>query len=292
MTATQDELTTAATAPTPEQVGANYDEFGDLYALTIGDVGIHIGMWVPPNGRGSVSTLGDLANLAQERQTEHHIDTIGLGQGEHLLDIGCGTGGPAVRVAERSGGRVTGITVSRTQVDTATGLARARGVADRVTFALGNAMDLDFADETFDAAMAIDVFAHLSDRRQGLRETWRVLRPGGHFMMSEFTARGNPTDEQLAAYTRTWCCAPPISPATALELAETAGFELVKVENMTESCSFTGEVMGLLYADRHDEIVARYGPELVAQMDEVVPLVRSFIRDHLGYYLFLLRKPR
>lgn len=278
------------TAPSPEEIGANYDQFGDLFALTVGDIGLHIGMWTPPGERGPAATLSDLANRAQERHTEYHIATLGLKAGEQLLDVGSGTGLPAIRIAEHSGGRVTSITPSRTQVAQATRLAESMGFADRVKFQLGNVMALDFTDESFDAAMAIDVFAHLSDRRLGFAEVARVLRPGGYFMMSEFTVRGTPDPEELAAYTRTWCCMPPVTPAQTMETAANSGFELVKVESMVQNCAVSGELMGILYADRHDEIVARYGAELVAEMDRVVPLVRTFIRDHLGSYLFLLRK--
>lgn len=288
MTATSEETTT----PTPEEIGAGYDQFTDLYGLTIGDVGLHIGMWSQPGEREPASTLSDLANRAQERQTEHHVRTIALKADEHLLDIGCGTGLPAVRVAQHSGGRVTGINVSRAHLARAERTARSLGMAERVCFRYGNAMDLDFPDESFDAAMAIDVYAHLSDRQQAFHETARVLRPGGHFMMSEFTARGTPSAAQLTAYRQVWQCMPPITPSRAIELAAAAGFELVMAENQTHNCAFGGEVMGILYAERHDEIVARYGPGLVAQMDSTLPLVRSFIRDHLGYYLFLFRKPR
>jgi ubiquinone/menaquinone biosynthesis C-methylase UbiE len=288
MTATSEEKT----APTPEEIGAGYDQFTDLYGLTVGDVGLHIGMWSEPGEREPASSLSDLANRAQERQTEYHIRTIGLKADEHLLDIGCGTGLPAVRVAQRSGGRVTGINVSRAHLARAERTAQSMGMSERVSFRYGNAMDLDFPNGSFDAAMAIDVYAHLSDRQQAFHETARVLRPGGHFMMSEFTARGSPSAEELAAYQQVWNCMPPITPARAVELAATAGFELVRAENMTQNVAFSGQLMGLLYTDRHDEIVARYGPELVAEMDATVPLVRSFVSDHLGYYLFLFRKPR
>jgi len=291
VTATHDRTVDGFTAPSPEDVGATYDQFGDLYGLTIGDIGVHIGMWSRPGEREPASTLSDLANRAQERQTEYHIETLGLKAGEHLLDIGCGTGLPAVRMAQHSGGRVTGISVSRAQIAKATETARSASISDRVTFRYGDAMALDFADESFDAAMAIDVYAHLSDRQQAFQEAARVLRPGAHFMMSEFTLRGTPTEQQLAAYLQTWCCMPPTTPAKTMEMAAAAGLELVRAENMTQSNSFTGELMGFLYADRHDEIVDRYGPELVAQIDKVLPLVSSFTRDHLGYYLFLLRKP-
>ncbi|WP_020673013.1 SAM-dependent methyltransferase [Amycolatopsis nigrescens] len=291
MTTAHDRVGDDFTAPSPEQIGVNYDQFGDLYDLTIGDIGVHLGMWTRPGEREPATTLGDLANRAQERSTEYHVETLGLKAGEHLLDIGCGTGLPAVRMAQRSGGRATGITVSREQIARATETARAEGVSDRVTFGYGNAMALDFEDESFDAAMAIDMFAHLSDRQQAFHEAARVLRPGGHFMMSEFTVRGTPSAVQLAAYQQTWCCAAPGTVAETMEMAATAGFELVKVESMVQNCAFSGELMGILYADRREEIIQRYGAEAVAQMDPVIPVVRSFFRDHLGSYLFLLRKP-
>jgi ubiquinone/menaquinone biosynthesis C-methylase UbiE len=291
MTATRDGLPEGLSAPTPEEIGANYDQFTDLYGLTTGDVGVHIGMWTRPGERAPASTLNDLANRAQERATEHHIETLRLKADDHLLDIGCGTGMPAVRIAEHSGCRVTGINVSQEQLARAERTAQANGVSDRVSFRHGNVMALDFPDESFDAAMAIEVFAHLSDRRRAFHETARVLRPGGVFMMSEFTARGTPSDEQLAAYLQVWRCMPPVTPAKPIEMALDAGLELTRVEDMSQNCAVAGQLMGLLYLERHDEIVERYGPELVGQMDAVMPLMRDFIHDHLGSYLYLFRKP-
>jgi hypothetical protein len=75
VTATSDQVVGGFTAPSPEDIGTNYDEFGDLYGLTVGDIGIHVGMWSRPGEREPASTLGDLANRAQERQTEYHVET-------------------------------------------------------------------------------------------------------------------------------------------------------------------------------------------------------------------------
>jgi cyclopropane fatty-acyl-phospholipid synthase-like methyltransferase len=291
VTDTTDQVAEGITAPSPEDIGVNYDQFADLHELIASDISLHIGLWSPPGDREPASTLLDLSNRAQEQQTDYHLETLGVQAGDHLLDIGCGAGAPAVRIAQRSGARVTGINVSQVQLDKAVERAKSADVADRVSFGYGNAMALDFADESFDAAMAIEVFAHLSDRRQGFAEAARVLRPGGHFLVTEFTLRGTPSEELLTAYLQTWHCMPPTTPAKTMELAADAGFELVKVDNMTQNCAFSGEVMGLLYADRHDEIVDRYGPELVGEMDYVMPLVRTFFREHLGCYMFLLRKP-
>ncbi|GAA1312091.1 methyltransferase domain-containing protein [Saccharothrix xinjiangensis] len=291
MTATGDGTTGSSTDPTPEEIGANYDQFTDLYGLIIGDVGVHLGLWSEPGERAPAATLGDLANRAQERQTEHHVRTLRLRAGEHLLDIGCGTGVPAVRVAQRTGARVTGVNVSREHLARAEAVARSEGVSDRVSFRYGNAMDLDFPDGSFDAALSIEVFAHLSDRPRAFREAARVLRPGGHFLMSDFTLRGTPAEEGMNAYLEVWRCVRPTTPAETITWAADAGFELAGVEDMTQNCAFTGDLMSLLYADRHDEIVRRYGSELVARFDPLMPLMRSFVRDHLGSYLFLFRKP-
>ncbi|CCH27563.1 methyltransferase domain-containing protein [Actinosynnema sp. NPDC047251] len=279
-------------APSPEEVGAAYDEFGDLYALTIGDVGLHIGLWSRPGERAPAATLTDLANRAQERQTDHHLERLALTADDHLLDIGCGNGQPAVRIAERSGVRVTGITVSREQIALAGAAARAAGLADRVGFDHGNVLDLGFADESFDAALAIEVFPHLADRQRAFRETARVLRPGGHFLVSDFTARGTPPPDQVDAFRQTWLCPLPTTPAKVLEMADAAGLELVEVENQTQNLSFSGDLMELLYTQRKDAIVDRYGVELFDRMAPVVRLACAYTRDHLGYYLFLFRKPQ
>ncbi|WP_054055107.1 methyltransferase domain-containing protein [Alloactinosynnema sp. L-07] len=292
MTATVNEETVGEfTAPTPEEVGVGYDEYLGLHKLIAAEFSLHIGAWSPIGERKPARTLLDLSNRTQDKQTEHHIKTLAMNAGEHLLDIGCGAGLPAIEFVKASGVRATGINVSRGQLAEAVKTAEAEGVTDRVDFQYGDAMALEFPDETFDSALSIEVFAHLSDRQKAFHEAARVLKPGGYFLVSDFTLRGEPTEEQLTAYLQTWHCMPPITPAKIMEMAATAGFELIQVENMTQNTAFTGELMGLLYGDRRAEIVDLYGAEAVAEMDYVIPLVRSFFREHLGSYLFLLRKP-
>ncbi|MFE9885094.1 SAM-dependent methyltransferase [Streptomyces scopuliridis] len=281
------------TAPTSGEVGASYDEFGDLYGLILGDSAIHIGMWTPPGGPARASTLLDLANLAMDRQTDHYIEALGLGPQDHLLDIGCGTGGPAVRLARATGARVTGITVSQSQIPLCETRAREAGLRDRVAFVHGDAMDLgrEHPDASYDAAWAIDSFPHMSDRLAALRHAWRVLRPGGQLLFTEFTRRGDPSPEHLAVYRAVWTSPPPQTPATLLERTARAGFDLVRLEDHTHNVAVSGQLMDVLYHDHHDEILERYGARTTAQMDAAMPLLREFVHDHLGYYVFLLRKP-
>ncbi|TCO54052.1 class I SAM-dependent methyltransferase [Actinocrispum wychmicini] len=278
--------------PNPQDVGIAYDQFADLHSLIASDVSLHMSMFTLPGERRPATTLLELANLTQEKTIAYHINTLGLKANEHLLDIGCRSGVPAIRFAQQTGAQVTGIDVSNSQIAKAVELAKEGGVADRTAFSYGDAMAMEFADESFDAALSLEVFCHLSDRQKGYDEAFRVLRPGSQFLVSDFVLRGTPSAEQMSAYQQTWHTVYPTTPAKIMELAANAGFELTKVEDMTQNVAFIGELMGHLYARNKDQIVEAYGAELVAGFDPVMPLIRDFFHDHLGSYLFLLRKPR
>ncbi|MGH4034155.1 SAM-dependent methyltransferase [Actinomycetota bacterium Odt1-20B] len=278
-------------APTPDDVGAMYDQYGDLLAMTLGSSAVHIGMYVPHGERAPVTTLVGMADLAQERQTDFLIDTFDPVPGSRVLDIGCGTGGPALRLAERTGCRVTGITVSKSQLARCQERRGAHPAGERVDFAYGDAMALAYPDVSFDAAWSIDCVPHLADRPLGLREALRVLKPGGHVLLTEFTSRGTPSQEESAAYETLWTC-PPLTSFTALlgDIEET-GFDVVQVQEMTANAILCSELMCALYQDRRDEIEDRFGKEALAHTDPLMGPFRSFSRNHLAYHLLVLRKP-
>jgi len=108
--------------------------------------------------------------------------------GEHVLDVGCGTGTLALEVARRAGraGRVTGIDPSSEQI------ARARSKAARhnvpVDFQIGVIEHLAFPDQTFDVVLSTLMMHHVPAplKRQGLAEIARVLKPGGRLVIADF----------------------------------------------------------------------------------------------------------
>ncbi|MBN9222110.1 MAG: class I SAM-dependent methyltransferase [Mesorhizobium sp.] len=110
--------------------------------------------------------------------TRELLDQIGLIPGLRLLDIGSGVGGPARFAANNSGADVTGIDLTQSYVDIATSLSKRTGLADRTHFVQGSALDMPFADSSFDAAMILHVGMNLPDKRKLMSEAARVLRPG------------------------------------------------------------------------------------------------------------------
>jgi ubiquinone/menaquinone biosynthesis C-methylase UbiE len=99
-----------------------------------------------------------------------------------VLDVGCGTGFLAFRFAEL-GHTVTGIDLSPQMID------RARHKADQealqIDFRVGDAVDLDCADETYSLVVARHVIWNLPDPERGVAEWLRVLRPGGRLVLIE-----------------------------------------------------------------------------------------------------------
>ncbi|HUY31144.1 MAG TPA: class I SAM-dependent methyltransferase [Pirellulales bacterium] len=102
-----------------------------------------------------------------------------LPRGGHVLDIGCGAG-YHVRHFARRAARVVAIDVDPVTLP----LARRRVRSSRATFLRYDGRKLPFADASFDAVSMLDVLEHVADREGLMAEIFRVLRPGGCWIVS------------------------------------------------------------------------------------------------------------
>lgn len=115
---------------------------------------------------------------------QRSLDLLELGPGRQVLDIGCGMGEEVSRLAERvaPGGRAVGLDYSAEFV--AMGQQRGRGGAGG-EFVHGDAHDLPFPADTFDAVRTERTLQHLEDPRAALAEMRRVARPGAPVLAAE-----------------------------------------------------------------------------------------------------------
>jgi O-methyltransferase StaMB len=163
--------------PIPDEVGRYYDRLASPSLVPPGN-NLHVGYW--DNSDSEVPF-----DEAADRLTDVMTEKLKIGAGSHVLDVGCGIGGPGVRIAQLTGARVTGISVSQEQIRLANSLAESAGVAERVVFQRANAMELPFPAQSFDAAIALESFFHMPDRGQVLAQICRSLRPGGRLVLTD-----------------------------------------------------------------------------------------------------------
>jgi arsenite methyltransferase len=107
--------------------------------------------------------------------------------GEHGLDIGCGPGLLACDLARDVGptGRMVGIDQSPDMVTMSGERARRAALAGRTEFAVGDAVKLHFPEQNFDFLTAVQVYEYVADLPRALSEAYRVLRPGGRFIVMD-----------------------------------------------------------------------------------------------------------
>ena len=117
-----------------------------------------------------------------------------------ILDVGAGRGYVSLLLADQNPrAAVLGIDYSPMQVRAAEGLRQQRKI-DNCRFQCGNAMNLDVRDNTFDAVVSVGSVKHWPDGLRGVKEMYRVLKPGGLFLISE-TDQGA-SDEALWQFVR------------------------------------------------------------------------------------------
>jgi len=127
-------------------------------------------------------------NFAESiRRHEHYLaGRLGVSPGQHVLDCGCGIGGPARNIHRFTGAKITAVTLNQAQVNRGNVLCRKEGVAGMVELVQGDFMKLPFPDNTFDAVFAIESTCHAPDRNGVYSEIMRVLKPGGTFACYEW----------------------------------------------------------------------------------------------------------
>ena len=107
-------------------------------------------------------------------------------EGARALDVACGTGDLALALARETGARVVGTDFCRPMLLIAARKALAN-VSSEIPFVEGDALQLPFAERSFDAVTIAFGLRNLSNVETGLRELWRVLRPGGRAAVLEFS---------------------------------------------------------------------------------------------------------
>jgi len=112
-------------------------------------------------------------------------DRLPIEPGQHILDIGCGLGGPARYVAKRFQCNVSGLDITEPFVEAANKLTALLGMERQVKVEHGDGQRLPYRDAAFDGAYTQHVTMNVADRPAFFSEAHRVLKPGAFFALTE-----------------------------------------------------------------------------------------------------------
>jgi ubiquinone/menaquinone biosynthesis C-methylase UbiE len=140
--------------------------------------------FIAEHARHARGLLGRLIAFIMARETWsqnlHAMNALGIEQGDHILDVGCGHGRSLMELAARAPrGRVVGVDPSELMIEIAKQRNRPLIEAARVDVILSSVESLPFPDDTFDKAQCVHVIYFWKDIEMSLREIARVLKPGG-----------------------------------------------------------------------------------------------------------------
>lgn len=184
---------------------------------------------------------GERFRASLARHQRFLAESLGLRPGMEVLDAGCGIGGPMRAIARASGAIITGLNINAYQIRRAWILNEKAGLSRSCRVVNGDFMALGFAENSFDAAYAIEATCHAPERIQAFREIGRVLKPGALFAGYEWclTARFDPLErEHLAIKKRIeqGNGLPDLTEASAVTSAlRAAGFETTEAKDLAET---------------------------------------------------------
>ena len=220
-------------------------------------------------------------------------DQVGVTAATEVLEIGSGSGGPAVYLALRRGCRVMGVDINEHGVRNAALLAEARGVADRAQFRRVDASrPLPFAAGTFDAIVSNDAMCHIAQRLEVLRDWQRVLRPGGRMLFTDaMVLTGIVSHDELATRSSIgfYLFVPP---GENDRLIREAGFELLAVHDVTDNAALLSRRRHDARAAHRDALLPREGEANFEGLQRFLACVHTLSSERrLSRYAYLAQKP-
>lgn len=204
-------------------------------------------------------TLDDLALIDQLHAggieaTRYLAERAGMKPGMTVLDLGSGLGGPARVLAAEFRCQVTGVDITEDFVLASRQLTDLMGLTDSASFLIGNALDLDFKDASFDAVWIQNSVMNIENKAQVFREAHRVLKGGGVLALESIMADRKP-ESRFPVF---WADRPEISfltnSAELQEMMAEIGFAQLSWEDITEKSAQSNRKLLPVYAEKAPEI--------------------------------------
>lgn len=221
----------------------------------------------------------------------HWLD---LGPGSHVLEVACGSGGPALFMARTTGCHVTGIDINESGINTANQMAQSQGLSGQVRFQQCDAAQpLLFDDASFDAITCIDAINHIYNRLDLLREWYRVLRPGGRILFTDAViVTGMLLRDEIMARSSSMGQFIFTPPGVHEHFIEAAGFEQQMVEDVTDSIARVTRNWHDARINHAADLIKIEGQSDYDALQRMLAAAHTMSSEHrLSRFVYVARKP-
>jgi SAM-dependent methyltransferase len=187
-------------------------------------------------------------------------DHLQVSESSHVLEVGSGSGGPAVHLASARKCRVTGVDINEHGVVNGQRLAAARGLAGQVSFRVVDASQpLPFAAGSFDAVVSNDAMCHIANRLDVLRDWHRLVRPEGRILFTDAMVVTGPVSHEELAVRSSIGFYVFVPPGENERLIALAGFRLIGSEDLTRAAADIAKRWHEAREQHHAELAGREG---------------------------------
>jgi len=221
-------------------------------------------------------------------------DELGITADSNVLEVGSGSGGPAVYLAAKRGCRITGVDINEHGVRNATSLAEANGLADRARFQAVDANGpLPFADASFDVIVSNDAMCHIEDRASALHDWHRLLRPGGRACFTDAMVITGPVSHHELATRSSIGFYIFVPPGANEAMLSDAGFAVTSVQDVTDNAEAIAARWRDARARHRDALVKREGEANFEGLQRFLECVHELSAERrLSRFAYFARKPQ
>jgi ubiquinone/menaquinone biosynthesis C-methylase UbiE len=266
-----------------------------LMATPILDVGIESvnEVYDGPGGVLWEMLMGEEIHVGGAKETDILAKKARIVPSSRVLDVCSALGGPARHLAREFGCTVVGLDATVTMHNEAQRRTKEAGLEGKVTFKLGNALDMPFRRHTFDVVWGQDAWCYVTDKARLICECARVVKPGGVVASTDWIETG-PMSDELCVALNSFMAFPYLETLNGYAtLAESAGLKVLEREDLTPD--FARHVQTYLEALTHRHraaIVAAYGQPMYDDVERGLTMWRdASAAGQVGRGRIVARKP-
>jgi ubiquinone/menaquinone biosynthesis C-methylase UbiE len=241
-------------------------EKGKRLDFTIGDVNE---VYEGPVGILWEMLMGEQIHVGGDKETDILAQKAGIAKDNVVLDVCSALGGPARYLVKKYGCQVTGLDATEKMINEAIKRTEKEGLADSITYKLGNALDMPFKAESFDIVWGQDAWCYTTDKEKLIQESHRVLKPQGIIAFTDWLQTGNMASEEWEAL-NSFMAFPYMETLEGYEeLMKKTGFQILEKEDLSKDFAEHCHIyQKMLREDLKDGILKQYGAELFQAADD------------------------